>query len=211
MQPLTFIIEQMTTIIYGIPLKWEPHGDVITWGEAVVILAHRTNVYMHDFALHRKGVVHDLSAWRQGAVDAEWEQWDDAHSPNARTVLKSFLPSVFYKSLLYALSSQDVTFNLRSLLWVLGVRAYPDQWWRPLLLRFFKRFRLHRIVGFKVFIRWFHEGRGVVVITKANRAQNPVHRCGCTVLMCTTTHVSTSGADLQEAYMRNNLELGCRT
>ena len=93
--PLAFIIEQMTTIVYGIPLKWEPHGDVTTWGEAAVILAHRTNVYMHDFALHRKGVVHDLSAWRQGAVDAEWEQWVDAHSPNARTVLKSFLPSVF--------------------------------------------------------------------------------------------------------------------
>ena len=156
--PLTFIIEQMTSIIYGIPLKWEPHGDVTTWGEAAVILAHRTNVYVHDFALHRKGVVHDLSAWRQGAVDAEWEQWVDAHSPNARTVLKSFLPCVFYKSLLYALSPRDVTCNLWLLLWGLGVRAYPDQWWRPLLLRFFKRFRLHKILGFKVLIRWFHEG-----------------------------------------------------
>ena len=148
-----------------------------TWGEAAVILAHRTGAYVQDFALHRKGVVHDLEAWRQGVTDAEWEQWVDAHSPNARTVLKSFLPSVFYKSLLYALSPQDVTCNLRSLLWGLGVRAYPDQWWRPLLLRFFKRFRLHRILGFKVLIRWFHEGRGVVIGTKANREQTPVHRC----------------------------------
>ena len=175
--PLTFIIEQMTFIIYGIPLKLEPHGYVTTWGEAAVIFAHRTGAYLQDVALHRKGVVHDLEGSRQGATDAEWEQWVDAHSPNARTVLKSFLPSVFYKSLLYALSPQDVTCNLRSLLWRLGVRAYPDQWWRPLLLRFFKRFRLHGILGFKVLIRWFHEGGRVVIVNKASRDQTPVHRC----------------------------------
>ena len=85
--PLTFIIEQMTSIIYGIPLKWEPHGDVTTRGEAAVTLAHRSNAYVHDFALHRKGVVHDL--------DAEWVPWVDAHSPNERTVLKSVWSSGF--------------------------------------------------------------------------------------------------------------------
>ena len=40
--PLMFIIERMTTIIYGKPLKWERHGDVTTWGEACVILAPRS-------------------------------------------------------------------------------------------------------------------------------------------------------------------------
>ena len=151
----------------------------ISWIDfcCVVTCYLKKHVYLHDFALHRKGVVHELSAWRQGAVDAEWEQWVDAHSPNARTVLKSFLPSVLYKSLLYALSPQDVICNLRSLLWGLGMRAYPDQWWRPMLLRFFQRFKLHRILGFKVWIRWFQEGRGVVVTSQANSARTPVHRC----------------------------------
>ena len=90
-----------TTIMYGIPLKWEPHGEVTTWGEATLILLHRKNIYLHDFALHKKGVVYELHAWKQGVLDGQWEQWVDAHSPIARTVLKSLLPSILSKSLLY--------------------------------------------------------------------------------------------------------------
>ena len=87
-------------------------------------------------------------------MTAEWEQWVDAHSPNARSVLR-------YKSLLYALTQRDVVANLRSLLWGCGARRYPEQWWRPILYRFFHRFRLHRIVGFTRMIGWFQEGQQI--------------------------------------------------
>ena len=114
-----------------------------------------------NFGLRRKGVVQKLSEVVNGEGTAEWEQWVDAHSPNARNVLRSLFPALLYKSLLYALTRQDVVVNLRSLLWGCGVRRYPDQWWRPILYRFFHRFRLHRIIGFKRLIGWFHEGKQI--------------------------------------------------
>ena len=84
------------------------------------------------FGLQRKGVVQKLSEVVSGQVTAEWEQWVDTHSPNARNVLRSLFPGLLYKSLLYALTRHDVVVNLRSLLWGCGVRGYPDQWWRPM-------------------------------------------------------------------------------
>ena len=68
---------------------------------------------------------------------AEWEQWVDAHSLNAQNFLPSLFPA-FYKSVLYALTRRDVVSYLRSLLWGCGVLKYRDQWWRPILHRFFK-------------------------------------------------------------------------
>ena len=66
-------------------------------------------------------MVQKLSDWVTETVTAEWENWVDAHSPNARMVLRSLLPSLLYKSLLYALNKRDVISNMRSLLWGLGV------------------------------------------------------------------------------------------
>ena len=114
-----------------------------------------------SFGLRRKGVVQKLSEVVNGMVTAEWEQWVDTHSPNARNVLRSLFPALLYKSLQYALTRRDVISNLRSLLWGCGVRRYPNQWWRPILYRFFHRFRLHRIVGFKNMMCWFQEGQRI--------------------------------------------------
>ena len=163
--PILFVIEKITEVLYSIPLKWEPHGQITTWGEGSMILHVQPPEMQHGanlkFGLQRKGVVQKLSEVMSGHVTAEWEQWVDTHSPNARNVLRSLFPALLYKSLLYALTRNDVVVNLRSLLWGCGVRRYPDHWWRPILYRFFHRFRLHRIVGFKRLIGWFHEGKRV--------------------------------------------------
>ena len=162
--PTLFLIEQLTAVLYNIPLKWEPHGSVTTWGEASMLLDQHMGFFKHSFGLQRKGVVQKLSDWVTGTVTAEWENWVDAHSPNARMVLRSLLPSLLYKSVLYALNKRDVVSNMRSLLWGLGVKRYPDQWWRPALHRFFHRFRLHRVVGFKTMMCWYQEGRQVLSV-----------------------------------------------
>ena len=127
-----------------------------------MLLDQHAGFFKHSFGLQRKGVVQKLSDWVTETVTAEWENWVDAHSPNARMVLRSLLPSLLYKSLLYALNKRDVISNMRSLLWGLGVKKYPDQWWRPALHRFFHRFRLHRVVGFKTMMCWYQEGRQVL-------------------------------------------------
>ena len=179
--------------MYGIPLKWEPHGEVTTWGEATLILLHRKNIYLHDFALHKKGVVYEVHAWKQGVLDGQWEQWVDAHSPIARTVLKSLLPSILSKSLLYALNRHDVFCNLRSLLWGLGVRAYPDQWWRPMVLRFFKRFKLNR-VGIK--------RDETVVIRESNCEEIRTH--GCRTTTTTMALLNTQGYRVSCTFSHRN-------
>ena len=129
-----------------------------------MLLDRHMGFFKHSFGLQRKGVVQKLSDWVTGTVTAEWEKWVDAHSPNARMVLRSLLPSLLYKSLLYALNKRDVISNMRSLLWGLGVKRYPDQWWRLALHRFFYRFRLHRVVGFKTMMCWYQEGRQVLSV-----------------------------------------------
>ena len=163
--PILFIIEKITEVLYSIPLKWEPHGQVAIRGEASMILHVQPQTMQHvvqqGFGLQRKGVVQKLSEVVNGTVTAEWEQWVDAYSLSARSVLRSLFPALLYKSLLYAPTRQDVVANLRSLLWGCGVRRYPDQWWHPILYRFFHRFRLHRIVGFQRMVGWFREGKQI--------------------------------------------------
>ena len=113
--PILFIIEKLTAVLYSIQLKWEPHGQVTTWGEASMILHLPPTTVQHgvqqSFGLQRKGVVQKLSEVVSGTVTAEWEQWVDAHSPNARSVLRSLFPALLYKSLLYALTQRDVVAN----------------------------------------------------------------------------------------------------
>ena len=163
--PILFVIEKISEVLYSIPLKWEPHGQVTTWGEASMILHVQPQAMQHGakqrFRVQRKGVVQKLSEVVSGEMTAEWEQWVDAHSPNARSVLRSLFPALLCKSLLYALTRHNVVVNLRSLLWGCGVRRYPHQWWRPILYRFFHRFTLHGIVGFKSMIGWFQEGKQI--------------------------------------------------
>ena len=87
----------------NIPLKWEPHGRVTTWGEASIIVHQHSGVFKHHFSLQRKGVIQQISDVTQGIHTAEREQWVYAHSPNARSVLRTLFPALLYKSVLYAL------------------------------------------------------------------------------------------------------------
>ena len=130
-----------------------------TWGEASLILHQYSRVFKHQFSLQRKGVIQCLGDVTQGIQMAEWEQWVDAHSPNACVALP--LPCNLYKSVFYALNRRDIVSNLRSLLWGCGAKRYRDQWWRPILLRIFHRLILHRGVGFKTMMCWYQEGRQV--------------------------------------------------
>ena len=79
--PILFIIEKVTEVLYSIRLKWEPHSQVTTWGESSML----RHGFHQSFGLQRKGVVRKLSEVVNGTVTAEWEQWVDTHSPNARS------------------------------------------------------------------------------------------------------------------------------
>ena len=107
--------------IYKIPLKWEPHGRSVTWGEAS--LTPRAA----GFSLTRQGIVQDLSLY-DPTSPVEWTRWVSRFSPNARTTWRSPFPSMVLKSIWYALSTDDLRLNIRSLIWGMGYHRYPKSW-----------------------------------------------------------------------------------
>ena len=133
--------------IYGIKLKWEPHGDVVTWGEGAL------SVQQDGLHLHRKGVVPALHA-----PEPEWLNWVDASSPHTRNVWASQFPSLLQKSIWYALTPQDIRDNLRSLCWGVGRKGYPSKWWSGTLGRFHRMY-LSRVVGLQQLQAWVIQGK----------------------------------------------------
>ena len=102
--------------IYGIPLKWEPHGTSVTWGEASLTSCG------DGFSLTRKGIMRGLSLY-DPAAPGEWTCWVHMFSPIARTVWRSQFPSIILKFTWYALSMNDLRLNVRSLIWGMGYHS----------------------------------------------------------------------------------------
>ena len=70
-------------ILYGVPLKWEPHTEGVTWGEAYV------NTGTRGLALGRKGAAISLDSSPEVAEVKEWERWVSVESANARFTINS--------------------------------------------------------------------------------------------------------------------------
>ena len=137
--------------IYGIPLKWEPHGTSVTWGEASLTSCG------DGFSLTCKGIVRDLSLYDPAAL-GEWTRWVHRFSPNARTVWRSQFPSIVLKSIWYALSMNDLRLNVPSLIWGMGYHSYPKRWWRPKLFSLWSKYRMGRCFSMHEVDLWFSQG-----------------------------------------------------
>ena len=135
--------------VYGLPLKWEAHTEFVTWGEACV------NTTGRSLSLLRKGCAME----RKSSSTFEWDSWVGRASPNAKTVWRSHFTALLHKSLWYALSGHDIKFNLRSLMWGVGVKGYPSTWWIGTLRRFHRRFDLGRVVSIRQLMIWKVQGR----------------------------------------------------
>ena len=117
-----FVLSIMLRVVYGIPLKWEPHGTSVTRGEAVISCMGDPQTIL----LRRKGVCTDL----QCTADAEWHRWIHPKAPNARLVWRSLVSALVCKSMWYAWSRDDLICNVRSIVWGLTIRGYPTRWWK---------------------------------------------------------------------------------
>ena len=89
-------------------------------------------------SLTRKGVVRVL-----GELDTipEWDSGTDVCSPHGRLVWRSQ-----FQSMWYALATDDLIANLKSVMWGLGVKRYPRRWWLPTLRNFYHTASLGRVV-----------------------------------------------------------------
>ena len=150
--------------IYQIPLKWEPHGDAVVWGEATLT----PSMVDSGFSLTRKGIVTELSP---AAVQqpTKWTRWVSCKSPNARSVWRSQFPSLVLKSIWYAVSPRDLQLSSRSLVWGMGWHSYPRRWWRPKLFALWTRYRLGRCFFMHTVDRWANEGAAFADTCAAKR------------------------------------------
>ena len=70
-------------------------------------------------------------------------------------------PSLLINSIWFSSTASEILVNLRSLMWGVGVKGYPSEWWRGRLLRFFKKQDLGRILTLKQMFFWVAEGKGM--------------------------------------------------
>ena len=54
------------------------------------------------------------------------------------------------KCLWYAFSVPNFICNFRTLLWRVGAKGYPTNWWRPILWGLFQQFQLQKAAGYLV-------------------------------------------------------------
>ena len=137
--------------LYGINLKWEPHTNMVTWGEGRLGILPSGEVL-----LLRKGCTLSLQA---PPMDMEWSRWTDSCSPHAAMVWRSHFPALLGKCLWYSLSHSALVANVRSLLWGVGYRRYPGGWWKGRLRRFLTRYRLATALPWGLLMQWVREGR----------------------------------------------------
>ena len=143
------VTEAMISNLYHIPVKWEPHGERVVWGECQVKFKHRLA------SITRKGVCHDLCQVHEESV--EWARWVDAQSPNARMTLRSMVPQITYKSIWYARNEEDLIVNFCSMCWGMGVKGYPRQWWEPQVRKIAKHYGIFDFLGPKMLCQWYTE------------------------------------------------------
>ena len=112
-------------------------------------------IYGPKFGLLRKGTAEEITC-----DDPEWSRWLDIVI-NARQTWLSMFPTLLINSIWFSTTKDELICNLRSLMWGIGVKGYPSQWWRGRLPRFFKEQDLQRILSLKVLIMygWVKEGK----------------------------------------------------
>jgi len=134
-----FGISDLLRFVYNIPLKWEPHGVAVAWGEGVVI----PRAMESRIGLLRKGASQDLHD-PTARAEAKWNRWVSPASPNARLIWHSLLLAIISKSIWFAWNAADVMVNVRSLVWGLSIKGYPLGWWKPSFLCLFDTYMLCR-------------------------------------------------------------------
>ena len=110
--------------MYGLKPKWEQHGGTVAWGGKAW---YTTGWCGYAFAK----VMH---AFITCACTAG--TWVDKHNPHARLVRRSRFPGLLHKCAWYALNVVSFSANIRSVMWGVGCKGYPQKWWMGVLHRF---------------------------------------------------------------------------
>ena len=143
-------ITQLLQLIYGLRLKWEKHAELVTWGEGKLGTAPDGRML-----LYRKSCTLSLAV---PISQYEWGTWVDRHSPHCRLVWRSQFPGLLHKCVWYALTHEALQANMRSIMWALGCKGYPQQWWVRVLRRFWGAHALHNVIPLRQMFIWCQQG-----------------------------------------------------
>ena len=89
---------------------------------------------------------------------SEWGTWVDRASPHSRIVWGSQFPGLLHKCTWYTLNVPSLQANLRSVMWGVGCKGYPQRWWMRALRRFWREYVLECLVPFRHMMLWVREG-----------------------------------------------------
>ena len=135
------------SVLYDLPMKWEPEGETISWCEASLST---------DSSLTLKGVPH--TPLGPDDVCEMWHRWPNRWSPNCRVVLQSMLPSLIRKSIIFCSSPGERLLNLEAVVQGCGFKSYPwAWWWMPLRVRL-KDLGLLTYVPMHLVKIWYNKG-----------------------------------------------------
>ena len=128
---LEVFLDLFLTILYQLPLKWEPSPDArVSWLKASI---HMDRQATSHFTM--KGVsLLPLSGDIITPVFEVWKKWMDAKSPNIQFALRSSVPNTTGKTLLLCSRVYTRLLNLGSLIRGFGYMGYKWKWWwRPFI------------------------------------------------------------------------------
>ena len=67
-------------------------------------------------------------------------------------------PGLLHKCVWYALTHEGLQANMRSIMWGVGCKGYPQQWWVRVLRRFWGAHALHGIISLRQMFLWRQQG-----------------------------------------------------
>ena len=88
----------------------------------------------------------------------EWGTWVDRHSPHCRQVWRSQFHGLLHKCVWYALTHEALQANMRSIMWGVGCKGYPQQWWVRVLRRLCCAHALHNVIRLRQMFLWCWQG-----------------------------------------------------
>ena len=136
--------------LYQVPFKWEPEGQFLSWGECNVSCTPTLSLTLKGF--------------RIDFLDPSvWDRWPDRWSPSCPLVLRSMVPALVLKSILFALCRADQSLNVRGVVTGFGYKKYQWTWWyMPLRCRL-QALGLPGLCEYGALKQWVADGKAIAL------------------------------------------------
>ena len=136
--------------LYQVPIKSEPEGQFLHWGECCVSCTLTLSLTLKGFR----------SEFFDPAV---WDRWPDRWSPSCGVVLQSMVPALVLKSIVFALCCDHQSLNVEGVVTGFGDKGYRWCWWfMPLRCRL-QALGLGSLCEYSALKAWVAHGKAIAL------------------------------------------------